>query len=402
MDYSAESIRLHREHRGKMGIYSKMPLDTIDDLSIAYTPGVAAVSLAIADDKGQSFELTNRANTVAVVSDGSAVLGIGNVGPEAAMAVMEGKAILFKELAGIDAIPICLSTQDDQAIIETVRNIAPSFGGINLEDISAPRCFGIELALQDLGIPVFHDDQHGTAVVTLGALINALEITGRRIEDAKIVFSGAGAAGIATTQLLVAYGAKNITLIDSKGVIHRGRTDLTTAKTAILDFTNPDGMTGSLDDALKGADVFIGVSLAGLLSDEMVRSMAKDPIVFAMANPVPEIMPHLARNAGAAVVGTGRSDFENQINNCLAFPGVFRGAMDARASSITTQMKVAAAKTLAGLVESPVPERIIPWALDKAVVPAVARAVYESWLGDLESDVRTEGSNRAEVGGLGN
>ncbi len=380
MDYSAESIRLHREHRGKMGIFSKMPLETIDDLSLAYTPGVAAVSLAIADNKSESFALTNRANTVGVVTDGSAVLGIGNVGPEAAMAVMEGKAILFKGLADIDAIPICLDTQDTQELINTVRYLAPSFGGINLEDISAPRCFEVEAALQDLGIPVFHDDQHGTAVVTLAAAINSLALVGKRLEDVKIVFSGAGAAGIACTDLLVALGAKNIILIDSKGVIHKGRKDLTPIKTKMLETTNPDNVEGGLAEAIRGADMFFGVSLAGLLSEEMVRSMAKDAIVFAMANPVPEIMPDLAQKAGAAVVGTGRSDFPNQINNCLAFPGIFRGALDVRASRITTGMKVAAAQALAGLVKKPEAGTIIPWSLDRAVVPAVAKATGDAWM----------------------
>ena len=270
MDYDEEAIKRHREHRGKMGIVSRMPLETMDDLSIAYTPGVAAVSLAVAEDKTLSFELTNRANTVAVVSDGSAVLGLGNIGPEGAMPVMEGKAILFKELAGIDAIPICLATQDDRAIVETVRHLAPSFGGINLEDISAPRCFEVEDALQDLGIPVFHDDQHGTAVVTLGALMNALNVVGKNIEDVRIVFSGAGAAGIATTRLMTDYGARHIVLVDSRGIIHRGRDNLTPVKRAMLDITNPDNIKGSLADALRGADVFIGVSVAGAVSREMV------------------------------------------------------------------------------------------------------------------------------------
>jgi malate dehydrogenase (oxaloacetate-decarboxylating) len=360
MDYNQESIRRHRESRGKMGIYSKMPLESIDDLSIAYTPGVAAVSLAIADDERESFALTNRANTVAVVSDGSAVLGIGNVGPQAAMAVMEGKAILFKGLADIDAIPICLDTQDDQEIIKTVRYLAPSLGGVNLEDISAPRCFDVEEALQDLGIPVFHDDQHGTAVVTLGALINALKVTGKRAEDISIVFSGAGAAGIATTKLLMAYGVKNVILVDSKGIIHQGRTDLTPIKTEMLEITNLDDRRGGLAEAMAGSDVFVGVSLAGLVSEDLVRSMAPDPIVFP-------------------IVGTGRSDFPNQINNCLAFPGIFRGALDARAPRITDRMKIAAGIALAGLVEEPTPERVIPWALDKAVVPEVAKATYNAW-----------------------
>ena len=380
MDYSKESIKLHRERRGKMGIYSKLPLESIDDLSLAYTPGVAAVSLAIADNKAESFELTNRANTVAVVSDGSAVLGIGNVGPEAAMAVMEGKAILFKGLADIDAIPICLDTQDDQEIIKTVRYLAPSLGGVNLEDISAPRCFHVEEQLQDLGIPVFHDDQHGTAVVTLAAMINAIKLTGKRMEDVKVVFSGAGAAGIATTKLLMAYGVRDVILVDSKGIIHRNRKDLTPIKTEMLDYTNLDNLAGGLAEAMRGADVFIGVSLAGLVTPDLVRSMAKDPLVFPMANPVPEIMPELAAEAGAAVVGTGRSDFPNQINNCLAFPGIFRGALDARASRITTGMKIAAAVALAGLIATPTKDRIIPWALDKSVVPAVAKATYDAWM----------------------
>ena len=320
MDYNAESIKRHRQTRGKMAIVSKMPLENAHDLAIAYTPGVGAVSLAIAANKAESFELTNRANTVAVVSDGSAVLGIGNVGPEAAMAVMEGKAILFKALADIDAIPICLATQNSREIINTVRYLVPTFGGVNLEDIAAPRCFEIEDALQDLGIPVMHDDQHGTAMVTLAALINAVKVTGRRIDDAKIVFSGAGAAAIATTRLLQAFGSTNIILVDSKGIIQRDRRDLTDVKTQMAETTNPENIKGGLKDALRGADVFIGLSMAGVVSKDMVRSMAKDPIVFAMANPVPEIMPDAAREAGAAVVGTGRSDFPNQINNCLAFP----------------------------------------------------------------------------------
>ena len=378
MNYSEESIKRHRAKRGKMAIVSKMPLETTEDLSIAYTPGVGAVSLAIAANKQEVFELTNRGNTVAVVSDGSAVLGIGNVGPEAALAVMEGKAILFKALADIDAFPICLATQNDKEIIDTVRFLAPTFGGINLEDIAAPRCFGIEAALQDIGIPVFHDDQHGTAVVTLAGLINALRVTARRIEDVKIVFSGSGAAGVATTKLLIQYGAKNVVLVDSKGIVHRGRTDLNSTKKEMLDATNPNNEAGSLADAMRGADVFIGVSVAGAVTKEMVSTMAKDAIVFGLANPVPEIMPAEARAAGAAVVGSGRSDFPNQINNCLAFPGIFRGALDVRAPRITTDMKLAAAFALANLVERPTPERIVPWALDRQVVPAVASAVRES------------------------
>ncbi|MCH8189967.1 MAG: NADP-dependent malic enzyme [Chloroflexi bacterium] len=401
MNYDEESIKRHRATRGKVEITSKMPLETIEDLSIAYTPGVAAVSLAIAADKNESWELTNRANTVAIVSDGSAVLGLGNIGPEAAMAVMEGKSILFKGLAGIDAVPICVATQEDTAIVDLVKNLVPSFGGINLEDISAPRCFGIEEALQDLGIPVFHDDQHGTAVVTLAALINALKVVGKRIEDVKIVFSGAGAAGIATTKLLRDFGAEHIILVDSKGVIHRGRDDLTPIKRSMLDVTNPDNVQGGLADAMKGADVFVGVSVAGAVTPEMVRSMADDPIIFPMSNPVPEIMPDLAREAGAAIVGTGRSDFPNQINNCLAFPGIFRGALDVRAPRITTEMKIAAALGLAGLVAEPTPERVIPWSLDKEVVPAVAGAIREVWRSESSaSAARREGVAGAAAGAV--
>ena len=379
MDYGAEAIIRHRASRGKVSIAPKMKVETAEDLSIAYTPGVAAVSLAIAADKAESYALTNRGNTVAIVTDGTAVLGLGNVGPEAAMAVMEGKSILFKGLADIDAFPICLATQDNQSIIQTVKNLVPTFGGINLEDIAAPRCFEIEAALQDLGIPVFHDDQHGTAIVVLASVINSLQVVGKRLGDVKVVFSGAGAGGIASAKLLYEYGATNIVLVDSQGIIHRGRTDLTPIKTEMLEITNPDNATGGLAQAMEGADVFIGLSVADAVTQQMVRSMARDAIVFAAANPTPEIMPDLARQAGAAVVGTGRSDFPNQLNNSLAFPGVFRGALDVRASRITNSMKVAAAEALAGLVQEPTTERVIPWTLDPAVVPAVAPAVGRAW-----------------------
>lgn len=379
MDYGAEAIIRHRASRGKISIASKMKVETMEELSIAYTPGVAAVSMAIHNDKSESFALTNRGNMVAVVSDGSAVLGLGNVGPEAAMAVMEGKSILFKGLADIDAFPICLGTQDNASIIQTVRNLAPTFGGINLEDIAAPRCFEIEESLQDLGIPVFHDDQHGTSIVVLASVINALQVVGKRIDEARIVFSGAGAGGVASTKLLLEYGAKNIVLVDSQGIIHRGRTDLTDIKTEMLAITNPDNLEGGLAEAMRGSDVFIGLSVGDAVSQDMVRSMAPDAVVLAAANPTPEIMPDLAAAAGAKVVGTGRSDFPNQINNSLAFPGVFRGALDARATRITTRMKLAAAETLAGLVAEPTPEHIIPWSLDPAVVPAVAHAVARAW-----------------------
>ena len=383
MDYGAEAIIRHRASRGKVSIAPKMKVETAEDLSIAYTPGVAAVSLAIAADKAESYALTNRGNTVAIVTDGTAVLGLGNVGPEAAMAVMEGKSILFKGLADIDAFPICLATQDNQSIIQTVKNLVPSFGGINLEDIAAPRCFEIEAALQDLGIPVFHDDQHGTSIVVLASVINSLQVVGKRLGDVRVVFSGAGAGGIASAKLLHEYGARNIVLVDSQGIIHRSRNDLTPIKTEMLEITNPDNVTGGLAQAMEGADVFIGLSVADAVSQQMVRSMARDAIVFAAANPIPEIMPDLAREAGAAVVGTGRSDFPNQLNNSLAFPGVFRGALDVRASRITNSMKVAAAEALAGLIEEPTAERVIPWTLDPAVVPAVAPAVGQAWQAGL-------------------
>ena len=378
MDYGTEAINRHRASRGKISIASKMKVETMEELSIAYTPGVAAVSMAIHHDPAESFALTNRGNNVAVVSDGSAVLGLGNVGPEAALAVMEGKSILFKGLADIDAFPICLGTQDNAAIIQTVRNLAPSFGGVNLEDIAAPRCFEIEQSLQDLGIPVFHDDQHGTSIVVLAAVINALRVVGKNMDSVKIVFSGAGAGGIASTKLLVDYGAKNIILVDSRGIIDPARSDLTSIKREMLTITNPARQSGGLADALRGADIFIGLSVGDTVTQDMVRSMAADAIVLAAANPTPEIWPDAAAAAGARVVGTGRSDFPNQINNSLAFPGVFRGALDARAPRITTEMKLAAAQALAALVPDPTPDHIIPWSLDPAVVPAVAQAVAQA------------------------
>jgi malate dehydrogenase (oxaloacetate-decarboxylating) len=374
-DYGQEAIDRHRETRGKVSIAPKMKVETLDDLSIAYTPGVASVCMTIHADKSESYHLTNRANTVAIITDGSAVLGLGNIGPEAAMPVMEGKSILFKGLADIDAFPICLATQDSDEIIRTVRNLAPSFGGINLEDISAPRCFDIEDALQDLGIPVFHDDQHGTAIAVLAGVLNALLVTGRKIEDTKFVFAGAGAGGIASTKLLMEQGATHVTLVDSTGIIHKDRSDLTAVKSAMLETTNPDNTQGGIADAMRGADVFIGLSAADAVTAEMVSSMAKDAIVFAMANPIPEIWPDEARAAGAAVVGTGRSDFPNQINNSLVFPGVFRGALDSHSTRVTTRMKLAAAMALAGLVKEPTPENVIPWSLDLQVAQTVARAV---------------------------
>lgn len=379
MDYGVEAINRHRASRGKISIASKMKVETMEELSIAYTPGVASVCLAIDKDKSESYALTNRGNTVAVVTDGSAVLGLGNIGPEAALPVMEGKSILFKGLADVDAFPICLGTQDNASIIQTVRNLTPCFGGINLEDIAAPRCFEIEESLQDLGIPVFHDDQHGTSIVVLASIINALQVVGKPIRDAMFVFSGAGAGGIASTKLLVDYGAENIILVDSQGIIHRNRPDLTPIKTEMLEITNPENREGDLAAAMRDSDVFIGLSVGGTVTQDMVRSMAADPIVLAAANPTPEIWPDAAAEAGAKVVGTGRSDFPNQINNSLAFPGVFRGALDARATSITTRMKLAAAEALAGLVAEPTAANIIPWSLDPAVVPAVSHAVARAW-----------------------
>ena len=379
MDYGAEAIVRHRASRGKVSIASKMKVDTMEELSIAYTPGVAAVCMAIHADKSESYALTNRGNTVAVVTDGSAVLGLGNIGPEAAMPVMEGKCILFKGLADVDAFPLCLATQDNDSIIQTVRNLATTFGGINLEDIAASRCFEIEAALQDLGIPVFHDDQHGTAIVVLASIINSLQVVGKKIGEVKIVFSGAGAGSIASAKLLIEYGAKNVILVDSQGIVSRDRTDLNSTKIEMLAITNPNNSSGSLAQALQLADVFIGLSVGGIVTQDMVRSMSPGAAVFAATNPDPEIMPDLAIAAGAVVVGTGRSDFANQINNSLAFPGVFRGALDARAPRITNRMKVAAAEALAGLVAEPTPECIIPWSLDKSVVPAVSHAVASAW-----------------------
>ena len=377
-DYGKEAVERHRETRGKVSIASKMKVETLDDLSIAYTPGVATVCMAIHADISESYHLTNRANTVAVVTDGSAVLGLGNIGPEAAMPVMEGKSILFKGLADIDAFPICLATQDSDIIIQTVRALAPSFGGINLEDIAAPRCFDIEDALQDLGIPVFHDDQHGTAIAVLAGVMNALLVTGRKIEDTRFVFAGAGAGGIASAKLLMEQGATNVTLVDSVGIISRDRTGLTAVKSAMLDTTNPDNLSGGIADAMRGADVFIGLAAADTVSAQMVTSMAKDPIVFAMANPIPEIWPDVAKAAGAAVVGTGRSDFPNQVNNSLVFPGVFRGALDSHATRVTTRMKLAAANALAALVAEPTPGKVLPWSLDREVARTVAKAVSDA------------------------
>ena len=382
-----EALALHENHKGKLEIRSKVPLKTRHDLSLAYTPGVAEVCREIAKDKNLAYRYTMKANTIAIVTDGSAVLGLGNIGGDAAIPVMEGKAILFKEFAGIDAFPLCF--ENCQAgFSDQIRNIAPVFGGINLEDIAAPRCFEVEDALQDIGIPVMHDDQHGTAVVVLAALINACRVTGKKYEDLTIVICGAGAAGYAITRLLKCIGynpdvcstVHEIIVCDTKGTIFRGREGLyqNKYKFILAEETNRQALAGSLADAMAGADVFIGVSAPGVVDEEMVRSMNKDPVIFAMANPIPEIWPDAAKRAGAAIVGTGRSDFPNQINNVLAFPGIFRGALDARATRITDEMKIAAAHAIAECVPRPQRDRILPNILDKEVTKAVAKAVTDA------------------------
>lgn len=367
-----DPIQLSKKLGGKIEIRSKKKL-TKDTLPVLYTPGVAQVSLALARNKKLAFEYTIRKNAVAVISDGSAVLGLGNIGPAGALPVMEGKALLFKELAGVDAIPIVLATQDTEEIIRIVKAIAPTFGGINLEDISAPRCFEIEERLKkELDIPVFHDDQHGTAIVILAGLINALKVVGKNIRKIKIVISGAGAAGIATAKLLHKYGAKNIILADSMGIIHKERAGLSVAKKEIAHLTNIHNVMGMLHEALRGADVFIGVSAPNLLKKEDILKMNRGAIVFTMSNPVPEILPEEARKGGARIIGTGRSDYPNQINNVLVFPGIFRGALDTRTKNITDQHKIKAAKAIANLIKKPTADKIIPEALDPRVVKAVA------------------------------
>lgn len=377
MDYMKESLAKHREWKGKLEVVSRAPVGCAEELSLAYTPGVAAPCLAIKNDPLEAYALTRKWNTVAVVTDGSAVLGLGNIGALAGMPVMEGKCALFKAFAGVDAVPVCLATQDTEEIIATVRNIAPSYGGINLEDISAPRCFEIERRLKaELDIPVFHDDQHGTAVVLSAALINALKVVKKDISTARIVINGAGSAGVAIAEFLLLSGAGDLVVCDKAGVI--GDSDeFNPVQRELSRRTNPRGVKGKLSDATTGADVFIGVSVAGALSEADVRSMAKDAVVFAMANPVPEIDPSAAKRAGARVVATGRSDHPNQINNVLAFPGIFRGALDARAKDITDDMQLAAARAIAGLVsdEELSGDYILPRAFDPRIAPAVARAV---------------------------
>ena len=381
MNYAEESLKKHYEWKGKLEYISRVPVNDKEDLSIAYTPGVAQPCLEIQKDVNKSYELTRRWNTVAVVTDGTAVLGLGDIGPEAGMPVMEGKCVLFKTFGDVDAIPLCVRSKNVDDIVNTVRLLAGSFGGVNLEDISAPRCFEIEKRLKECcDIPIFHDDQHGTAVICLAATMNALKIVGKKLSDCTAVFSGAGAAGVAIAKLLLSAGLKEVIMCDSKGVICEGDPRLTPDKQAIAAFSNKKHITGGLADAMKGADIFVGVSKAGLVSQEMIKTMAKDPIIMAMANPTPEIMPDLAKAAGAAVVGTGRSDFPNQINNVLAFPGIFRGTLDVRASDINEEMKIAAANAIAGLVsdEELNPDYILPKAFDKRVGPTVAKAVAEA------------------------
>ncbi len=380
MTTNEKALLLHEKWGGKLEITSKAAVKSREDLALAYTPGVAEPCRVIADNPEAAYQYTIKSNTIAVVSDGSAVLGLGNIGPLAAMPVMEGKAVLFKEFGGVNAIPICLDTQDTEEIIKTVAAIAPAFGGINLEDISAPRCFEIEERLKKLlTIPVFHDDQHGTAIVVLAGVINALKVTGKKKEDCRVVVNGAGSAGIAITRLLLSYGFLHIVLCDRAGILFKGMEGLNWMQEKMMDSTNLEGQTGSLTDAMKDADIFIGVSAPGIVTEEMVSSMNSDSILFAMANPVPEIMPDLAKKAGARVVGTGRSDFPNQVNNVVVFPGIFKGALEGRAAAITEEMKLAAAEAIAGLVApSEINEdNILPEAFDPRVADVVSRAVKD-------------------------
>lgn len=380
MEIEKEAVELHKKFKGKLEIKCKVPLENKWDLSLAYTPGVAEVSSKIFNNPEEVYDLTIKANSVAVVSDGSAVLGLGNIGALGALPVMEGKAILFKKFAGIDAFPICLNIQDADKIIEIVYSLSPTFGGINLEDISSPRCFYIERKLKEiLDIPVFHDDQHGTAVVTLAALLNALKIRGNKIDEVEVVILGAGAAGLAIAETLVNVGVKEIKIVDRYGIIYPGRKEgMNEEKERLAQITNPEKKKGNLEDTLKGKDIFIGVSQGKLLTKELVKKMKKNPIIFAMANPIPEIMPEEAKEAGAKIIGTGRSDFPNQINNLLAFPGIFRGALSVRAKEINLDMKISASYAIAELVENPKEDYIVPSPLDKRVVPEIALKVAES------------------------
>lgn len=391
MNYNEESLIMHETHKGKIEVCSKVALETKDDLSIAYTPGVAQPCLEINKDEDLAYKYTAKGNLVAVVTDGTAVLGLGDIGPKAAMPVMEGKAVLFKNFGGVDAFPICLDSTDTEEIIKAVKMIAPTFGGINLEDIAAPKCFEIERRLEEeLDIPVFHDDQHGTAIVTTAALINGLKVVKKNIEDIKVVINGPGSAGTAIAKMLIHAGVKSMLMCDRKGILWEGRDGVMGHKLDLARMTNPEGVKGGLAEAMVGADVFVGVSSAGVLTSEMVKTMAKDPMVFAMANPNPEIMPEEAMAAGVKVMGTGRSDFPNQINNVLAFPGLFRGALDARARNITYEMKLAAAYAIAGIIteEELTHEYIIPSPFDKRVAKEVAEKVKAAAaLGNTEQDV---------------
>ena len=381
MDLAQKALQAHKDWKGKIEVISRAKVRNKEDLSIAYTPGVAAPCLEIQKDVDLSYVYTRRGSMVLVVTDGTAVLGLGDIGPEAGMPVMEGKCVLLKEFANVDAFPLCIRSKSIDDIVNTVKLIAGSFGGVNLEDISAPRCFEIERRLKaECDIPIFHDDQHGTAIVTVAAAINALKLVKKNFADLKVAVSGAGAAAVSVSKLIMHMGTKNIVLCDRKGIIHKGREGLDDSKREIAEITNPEGLKGTLADAMKDADMFIGLSSPGLVTEEMVKSMKKDPIVFTMANPVPEIDPELAKKAGAAVVGTGRSDYTNQINNVLAFPGIFRGALDVRASDINEEMKIAAAEAIAKLVtdDKLKPDYIIPDAFDPAVGPAVAKSVAEA------------------------
>lgn len=381
MNYYEESLKIHEENVGKIEIVSKIKVETRDDLSLAYTPGVAEPCRKIHEDEENVYKYTSKGNLVAVVTDGSAVLGLGDIGPKAGLPVMEGKSILFKEFADVDAFPICIDTKDVDEIVKTVKLIAPGFGGINIEDIGAPRCFEVEERLKkELDIPVFHDDQHGTAIVVLAGLINALKVVGKKIEDVKVVVNGPGAAGTAITKLLLSSGVKNLIVCDKVGILYRGIENVDDAKKELTKITNPDNIQGTLADALVGADVFVGVSAPGIVSKDMVKAMNKDSIFFAMANPTPEIMPDEAKAAGARVVGTGRSDFPNQVNNVLAFPGIFRGALDVRAKEINEEMKIAAAYAIASMIkdEDLNEDNVIPYALDKTVASNVAEAIKKA------------------------
>ena len=393
MDIKERSLELHKKLRGKLEVISRVPVRTKEDLSLAYTPGVAQACLEIQKDPALSYELTRRWNTVAVITDGTAVLGLGDIGPEAGMPVMEGKCILFKEFAGVDALPICIDSKDPDEIVKTVKLISKSFGGINLEDISAPRCFEIEERLKkECDIPVFHDDQHGTAIIVTAGIINSLKLTGKQKDECTAVICGAGAAGTAIAKMLLAFGIGNVKVCDKDGILCRTNDTLNSAQRALAEITNNELQTGSLSDALVGADIFIGVSAPGIVSKEMISSMNKDSIVFAMANPVPEIMPELAKEGGAKVVGTGRSDFPNQVNNVLAFPGIFKGALSVRAADINEEMKLAAANAIADLVseEELSSEYILPHAFDervgKAVADAVARAAVDNGVARINTE----------------